>query len=127
MGGREFGKARKLSALTIGDVLLYEYDFGSTTEIVFTVVSEIFRAKQKEKVRLLARNVLLEEKCDRCGAIAAYTDVIGEETLCDECAGDSDDDGMLMLITNSPRSGECGYDGELDIWTFDPEKPFPQP
>jgi hypothetical protein len=47
--------------------------------------------------------------------------------LCDECAENSDDEGMLMLITNSPRSGECGYDGELDIWTFDPDKPFPQP
>ncbi len=127
MGGREFGKARKLSTLTVGDTLLYEYDFGSTTEIVLTVVSEISREKQKEKVRLLARNIPLEERCDRCGAPATYTDVIGREALCYGCAEDSDDHGMLMLITNSPRSGECGYDGELDIWTFDPSKPFPQP
>ena len=127
MGGREFGKARKLSALAIGDVLLYEYDFGSTTEIVLTVVSEITRKKQKEKVQLLARNVPAQEKCDECGAPATYDDITGGAKYCDECAENANDDGMLMLITNSPRSGECGYDGELDTWTFDPNKPFPQP
>jgi ribosomal protein L40E len=34
---------------------------------------------------------------------------------------------MLLPVTNSPRSGECGYDGEFDIWTYDPDGPFPQP
>ena len=61
IGVREFGKARKLSALSVGATLLYEYDFGSTTSIIVTVVDEISRAKQQEKVRLLARNVPLRE------------------------------------------------------------------
>ena len=32
---------RKLSSLAVGDVLIYEYDFGSTTEIVITVVDVV--------------------------------------------------------------------------------------
>jgi len=127
MGGREFGKARKLSALSVGDILLYEYDFGTTTEIVLTVVEEISRTKQKEKVQLLARNVPAEVTCDECGAPATCEDVFEGVTLCGKCSANADDEGMLLLITNSPRSGECGYDGELDIWRFDPDKPFPQP
>ena len=126
-GGREFGKTRKLSALDVGDVLLYEYDFGSTTEIVLTVVDEISRVKQKEKVRLLARNTPHEEKCCRCDAPATVVNVWESEVLCDKCAEDVEDEAALLKIVNSPRSGECGYDGELDIWTFDPNKPFPQP
>jgi len=122
MGGRDFGKARKLSALGIGDVLLYEYDFGSTTEIILTVVDGILRKKQKDKVQLLARNEPAQEKCDECGAPAVCIDVCEGVNYCESCAENADDEGMLMPITNSPRSGECGYDGELDIWEFNPNK-----
>ena len=86
------------------------------------------QAKQKEKVRLLARNAPPQENCERCGAPATVVDTWDEYAmLCDECAENAEDEGMLLPITNSPRCGECGYDSELDIWTFDPEKPFPQP
>ena len=126
IGGREFGKSRKLSALSVGDTLLYEYDFGSTTAILITVVDELSRAKQREKVQLLARNVPPEDICEQCGAPATVINAWEGDLLCDDCADETDDDA-LMLITNSPRCGECGYDGEFDIWTFDPDKPFPQP
>ncbi|MDR2869740.1 MAG: hypothetical protein LBV04_04755, partial [Deferribacteraceae bacterium] len=59
----DFGKARKLSSLNVGERLLYEYDFGTTTEIGITVVAEIARPKQKEKVQLLARNVFEQIRC----------------------------------------------------------------
>ena len=126
-GGSEFGKARKLSTLNVGDILLYEYDFGSTTEIALIVVDEILRTKQREKVQLLARNAPLDEKCDECGASALYVNIYEGVNYCNDCAENEEDDEMLMPITNSPRSGECGYDGGLDIWKFDPDKPFPQP
>jgi hypothetical protein len=129
-GGRDFGKARKLSALSIGDALLYEYDFGSTTEIIVTVVDEISRMKQRDKVQLLARNVPLEQPCDVCGTPGAWIDVMDEYGVyCDECATRDNDDGTdeMLPVTNSPRCGECGYTGDYDIWTFDPDKPFPQP
>ena len=127
-GGREFGKARKLAALNIGDTLLYEYDFGTTTEILITVVDRIERVKQKEKIQLLARNIPAQKKCDECDAPATHVEVSEGINLCDECSESSEDEyEMLMPIVNSPRCGDCGYDGELDTWTFDPNKPFPQP
>lgn len=85
-GGREFGKARKVSALSIGDTLLYEYDFGSTTEIVITVIDEISRTKQREKVQLLARNVPPKDICGQCGAPATMVHAWEGELTCDKCA-----------------------------------------
>jgi hypothetical protein len=125
-GGCEINKARKLSAIAVGDTLLYEYDFGSTTEIIITIIAEISRVKQKEKVQLLARNALQEEKCGQCDAPATEINVWEYDLYCGKCAEDTGDD-TLMPIVNSPRSGVCGYDGGLDIWVFDPAKPFPQP
>ena len=124
-GGREFGKGRKISALDIGDKLLYEYDFGSTTEILLTVVGEISRPKQREKVLLLARNEPLSEPCDNCQSPAVYVDAWGGGCLCESCAEEADEDALLPFV-NSPRMGECGYTGEEDRWIFDPKKPFPQ-
>jgi hypothetical protein len=40
--------------------------------------------------------------------------------LCDGCAKTHEHEGMLLPVTNSPRMGECAYDGELDTWTFEP-------
>ncbi|MCL2286401.1 MAG: plasmid pRiA4b ORF-3 family protein [Firmicutes bacterium] len=127
MGGGVFGKSRKISALPIGATLLYEYDFGSTTEILITVIDEIYRPKQHEKVQLLARNVPPEYKCWQCNAPATAVNAWEGDMLCDECAGNAEDEEAVMPLVNSPRCGVCGYDGELDIWTFDAEKPFPQP
>ncbi|MDR0764897.1 MAG: plasmid pRiA4b ORF-3 family protein [Synergistaceae bacterium] len=127
LGGGEFGKSRKLSSLCAGNTLLYEYDFGSTTEILVTVVDEISRPAQREKARLLARNVPPPEECVKCGAPATQINALEGEALCDKCAESVEDDAALLPVVNSPRYGECAYDGELDKWTFDPSGPFPQP
>ncbi len=127
MGGRELGERQKLSSLKIGDNFLYEYDFGSTTEIIITVVDKISREKLKEKVQLLARNAPPQETCMQCGAPATIVDSWEGDLLCEECAKEVEDEDAIMPIVNSPRIGECAYDGELDIWTFDPNGPFPQP
>ena len=126
-GGQEFGKSRKISALDVGDKAIYEYDFGTTTEIIVTVVGEISRPKQREKVRLLARNEPHEGVCDTCGASAEFINAWEGDYVCSECAEKVEDDAALLPVVNSPRLGECAYDGELDKWTFSPDKPFPQP
>ena len=127
MGGQEFGKARKISALSVGDKLLYEYDFGSTTEILLTVIGEISRPAQREKICLLARNEPHIEFCDTCGALATAVNAWeGGDLVCDECAKNAEDEDALLPFVNSPRCGECGYTGEQDRWTFDPKKTFPQ-
>ena len=121
-GGVTFGNTKKISSLAIGDTLLYEYDFGSTTEILLTVIDEISRPKQREKICLLARNEPHESICDECGAPATVVNAWEGELLCDECAKNVEDEAALLPIVNSPRCGECGYCGEQDVWLFDPRK-----
>jgi len=127
IGGAAYGKTRKISSLAAGDKLLYEYDFGSTTEILLTVVEDIARQKQRDKICLLARNEPIAAVCEKCGAPAAVVNVWDEwELLCDNCAKNVDDDAALLPVVNSPRCGVCGYEGALDLWTFDPGRPLPQ-
>ncbi len=124
---REVGKSRKLSSFSVGDKLTHEYDFGDTTETIITVMGTTTRKLQKEAVRLLARNIPPKFECAECGAPAEY--------ICTECMYDSDNpfycgkcgdkhehEDMLMPVTNSPRMGVCGYDGELDTFAFVPPK-----
>lgn len=41
--------------------------------------------------------------------------------LCDSCFDEKEDEYEYLLpITNSPRTGVCGYDGELDVFEFTP-------
>ena len=125
--GGEIDNSRKISTLSVGDKLLYEYDFGSTTEIVLTVVSEISRAKQRDKVSLIARNEPLPVICETCQAPATYINAWEGSLVCETCAEDEDEDeDALMPIANSPRMGECGYDGAQDRWTFNPKGKFAQ-
>ena len=125
LGGQEYGKSRKISTLDVGDNLIYRYDFGTPTEIKLTVMSEISRPKQREKVLLLARNEPMSFACESCQAPAAYVYVWENVMVCEACAEEISEDGLLD-VTNSPRMGECGYAGCDDRWIFDPNKPFPQ-
>ena len=123
-GYYEVGKSRKLSEFAVGDKLTHEYDFGSTTETVITIVGETRRKKQRETVRLLARNVKPEFPCMGCGkqATELCLDCMYEADnpfLCDACAQTHEHEEMLP-VTNSPRMGECGYCGELDTYEFNP-------
>ncbi len=124
-GYREIGKSRKLSAFSAGDQLLHEYDFGDTTKTLITIVGKIKRTPQRKNVRLLARNVPPQLSCAECSCPAEY--------ICTECAYDIDNPfycsacsekhnhaDMLLPVTNSPRMGNCGYEGELDTFAFSP-------
>lgn len=118
-------KSARLERFHEGDKLLHEYDFGSTTRTRITVMGTIWRPRQREVVRLLARNVPPQFKCARCGAPAVY--------ICPECAWDSEEafycedcaetheHECLLPVTNSPRMGVCGYCGEQDVYEFTPE------
>ena len=120
-------KTRKLSALTKGDQFVHEYDMGTTTECVITVVGETLRPKQGKRgdtVRLLARNIAPVFECEGCGKPAKHICQIcmydsDNPFYCEECAKKHEHEEMLP-ITNSPRNGECGYDGEFDDLAFDP-------
>ena len=115
---------RALKTFEAGTKLFHNYDFGTTTETVITIMGTITRKPQDEAVRLLARNVPLVFKCADCGETADYidTELMYESDnpfYCKKCRKRSDGD-MLLPVTNSPRMGECAYSGEDDTFTFNP-------
>jgi len=125
-GRCEIGKSRKLETFKVGDRLTHEYDFGTTTETLVTFMGETGRKKQRTLCRLLARNTPPVFECAVCGAPAIMLCVecsydSGNPFLCDSCAKNHEHDDMLLPVTNSPRMGECGYTGELDVFAFDPD------
>ena len=98
------------------DRLGYVYDFGSSTELVVSLLGGI-NASSQGAVRLAARNEPPTWPCDVCGkaATAVCTQCLYEgKGFC--CAGhaSSHDCGedMLLPVVNSPRMGVCGYTGE---------------
>ena len=122
----EVPKAQKLDLFEAGGKLTHEYDMGTTTECLITFAGETLRPKQRSAVRLLARNAAPVFECASCGKPAAYIcrecmfDDSTNPNYCEACAEKHEHSEMLLEITNSPRSGECGYTGELDTFTFIP-------
>lgn len=123
-GYDEIGQSRKIGSLPIGAKFGYEYDFGTTTALTIEVIAHISRPKQKKAVRLLARNEPPEFVCD-CGkpAVSICQECIYESDnplLCEECSDEHDHEDMLLPVTNSPRMGDCAYEGDSDIFAFVP-------
>ena len=121
--------SRKMNSFEEGSVLLYDYDFGSTTTLKITFVGQTTRKKQSKKnsVRLLLRNEPFIFKCS-CGKTAEY--------VCNECDWDdnypfyckecvekheNEVEHYPLPVVNSPRMGVCGYTGERDTYTFNPD------
>jgi hypothetical protein len=130
VGRDKISMKTKLGNIPPGAVISYEYDFGTTTELSIAFLARTRRPAQRTPVRLLARNEPFGFKCASCGKTADYIcqECIWESEspfLCQSCA-DGHEHDCLLPITNSPRCGECGYDGELDTFAFDPSQ-FQQP
>jgi hypothetical protein len=96
----------------------YEYDFGSTTELLLKVASE--REGVLRGIKLLARNDLPPIICESCGepATVVCTQCIWYRKgawLCDRCARDhACGEDMFLPVVNSPRVGVCAYTGSTD-------------
>lgn len=120
------GKGQKIAVLPEGLKLRYEYDFGSTTELKITVLGHGLRPKQREAVRVLARNVAPEHVCRICGEPAAAYCVECEwehqsPFLCPDCGmRHRQQHGGMLPVVNSPRMGVCAYCGEQDKYEFQP-------
>ena len=118
------GMNEKISDFRVGSSLLYEYDFGDTTQLKITIVSHTKRPKQRNAVRLLGRNEDYQFACAECGKAADWIccECQWENVnpfLCEDCAGQHRHDSLLPVV-NSPRMGVCGYCGEEDVYAFDP-------
>jgi hypothetical protein len=102
--------------IDVGMKFTYEYDYGSTTELVVKVVAVRDQGTPKGAVQLLARNEPPPIICSHCEQPA--TQVCGQCAcddmgwLCESCADThSCGDEMLLPVTNSPRVGVCAYSG----------------
>jgi len=113
----DFKMGEKLEDILIPQQrLIYEYDFGSTTELLLTVISEFEGTLKKGKVEILVRNEAPRIKCNQCEkpATTICTDCLYDDQgwLCDDCARKHDcDEEMFLPLVNSPRTGVCGYEG----------------
>lgn len=129
-GIEKVGKSTKIG-LILGPngKLNYEYDFGSSTDLVITCVGRHYVPSRKNGIELVARNVPTEYSCSECGEEAVvfapgyYNDFEDDKFYCEECYDKFEDDGSLFFtVTNSPRMGVCGYEGALDVYEFDADK-----
>ncbi len=103
--------------LTKGLTFTHEYDFGTTTGLDLKAVGQHKAALGRDKIKLLTRNEDPEWKCIRCDKPASW--------ICTHCMWESDSpfyceqheehadehDEMLLPVVNSPRMGQCGYEG----------------
>ena len=121
-----FPHSTRLAGLKTGDKLIYDYDMGSTTTVNVSVIGETKRVPQKKCVRLIVRNAPYSFVCASCKKPAEYVchECVSygkDPYLCKRCARKHEHE-YIAEITNSPRSGICGYDGALDTYFFDPKK-----
>ncbi len=92
----------------------YEYDFGTTTDLLLTCIS---KTTGNHGLRTIARNNPPDIKCDICKEPA--------EEVCQNCIYDNKgffckhcaskhrcDIDFTLPIVNSPRMGMCGFTGE---------------
>ena len=106
---------------TPGLELIYQYDFGSTTELSVKAV-DVYRGAMKEEIEVftMARNAQPIIPCDECGenqSTVICTECAWDDAgwLCDKCAQDHEcDDEMFLPVVNSPRVGVCGYTGDME-------------
>jgi len=99
-----------------GNRLGYEYDFGSTTELVIRFSGRA-KAASGQRVRVVARNEPPIWRCNECGepatVVCAQCVYDGGGFCCEEHATRHDcGEEMLLPVVNSPRMGVCGYTGE---------------
>ena len=105
------------TVLEKGMLVDYEYDFGSTTELIISVVADRIGYLKNDKITILSRNNPPILMCDKCGAkpavaICAECAWEGRGFLCEDCSATHEcGEDMLLDVCNSPRMGVCGYTG----------------
>lgn len=105
------------SVLQTGMCIDYEYDFGSTTDLIMSVTDYRRGYWKKEKIVILSRNNPLEFLCGECHkkpdtVICSQCIYEGSGLLCDDCKKTHEcGEEMLLRICNSPRMGVCAYEG----------------
>ncbi len=91
----------------------YDYDFGTKTTLALRVVAERQGKRGAESVRLVAFNDPPLIQCEKCSSAATQICVAcGGISLCGGCAQKhACSKEMFLPMVNSPRTGQCGYQG----------------
>jgi hypothetical protein len=118
--GDEINMKHKIKdVFTPGTELIYQYDFGSTTELSVKAVAYYHGAiERNKKVQVVARNSQPIIPCDECSvkpAVQICTECQWDQKgwLCEACSKTHGcDDEMFLPVVNSPRTGVCGYTGD---------------
>jgi hypothetical protein len=103
--------------LSPGLTCVYQYDFGSTTELQLRVIAALTTGhKGKPSIIQLARNSPPMVGCSNCGQpsrlICTECVYSGKGALCNKCAKEHRcGEEMLLALVNSPRAGVCAYAG----------------
>ena len=105
-----------------GVTLDYICDFGSSTELIITHVSNVERSPGKSSnIFILTRNEAPVFECEACNgkpAVVMCGTCMHEGNsfiFCRDCAEKhSCEDVYFLKILNSPRTGACGYGEEFD-------------
>lgn len=99
----------------------YEYDFGTTSELLIKVVDQRQGKPTTENpIVLMARNTFQSPKCGICENPGEWVcaeclwDNGAPDVFCAAHAETHEHEEMLMPIVNSPRTGMCGYDGPAE-------------
>lgn len=108
----------RIRVLAPGMTFDYEYDYGSTTELVLKVVAVRPGKLRRGPVMLAARNDPISFECTSCKKAVA-TDVCAvcfweapEAMFCASCLKRHKcGEDMALPVVNSPRTGVCGYTG----------------
>jgi hypothetical protein len=115
-------KTKVMDAFYKGLLLEYEYDFGSTTELIVEVVDSFKIKPDGKKILLLSRNEPLKLLCSICGkgiAEVMCAVCMDGNMFCKKCAAKHGQkcedfaDYAGMPVVNSPRMGVCGYEGGI--------------
>lgn len=114
--GEEMDMGKKVvKAFEFAGNLIYQYDFGSTTELNIQDLG-LYRGTMDKKIQVIARNAEPLIPCDACGAKPAVR--ICSECmddggwLCEDCAKTHEcGEDAFIPVVNSPRTGVCAYEG----------------
>ena len=101
----------------------YEYDFGTTTYLKIRVIEKRKGNMNKKGLRLLARNEAPDWRCAKCNEpatdICVYCVYENGDAYCEKHKdGHGCDEEYFLPVVNSPRTGECGYDGSDEKFNF---------
>lgn len=123
-GGGKIAMTRKAREVLVPDTTLtHIYDFGTeTVSLVKVVDTRTGKALSKHPITLMARNEMPAAECAECDQPGAFLclecmyEDEGHPVLCEAHAKSHphEEYGDPVPLVNSPRSGECGYDGPAE-------------